>query len=116
MTEGSVLERLVRQPLSDFTQLSPEQRAGLVRPAIPDLHVFFDPGAALEERRAPERTLELARGLSDALRAEPASEAALATLESRLVTDGLLRGEADRDQNVYLGRLFTRVLTRAVPD
>ncbi len=32
------------------------------------------------------------------------------------MTDPLLLAEADRDQNVYLGALFTRHLTRAVPD
>jgi len=37
-------------------------------------------------------------------------------LRERIVTDDFLRGEADRDQNVYLGKLFTRRLTRAVPD
>ena len=32
------------------------------------------------------------------------------------MTNDALRGEADRDQNVYFGKLFTRTLTRAVPD
>ena len=34
----------------------------------------------------------------------------------RIVTDDLLRAEADRDQNVYLGPLFTRFLSNALPD
>jgi FAD/FMN-containing dehydrogenase/ferredoxin len=38
------------------------------------------------------------------------------TLPERLVTDQLVREECDRDQNVYLGPLFTRFLSHAVPD
>jgi FAD/FMN-containing dehydrogenase/ferredoxin len=38
------------------------------------------------------------------------------SLRERIITDDLLRREADRDQNVYLGPLFTRRLTQAVPD
>ncbi len=42
--------------------------------------------------------------------------AAAPTLRERIITDAFLRSEADRDQNVYLGKLFTRQLTKAVPD
>ena len=52
---------------------------------------------------------------------EPAAEAGGKRASPRvsprgIITDALLRAEADRDQNVYLGRLFTRQLTNAVPD
>ena len=33
-----------------------------------------------------------------------------------MITNGLLRAQCSHDQNVYLGRLFTHYLTRAVPD
>ena len=95
--------------------MSPDQRATAVRSAIPDLHYFFDAGVPLEQRQAPERTLALARSLAASLDAVAEGEAASSQRE-RIVTDALLRGEADRDQNVYLGPLFTRTLTRALPD
>jgi glycolate dehydrogenase FAD-linked subunit len=66
---------------------------------------------------APARTRALAGRLLEALRAEVGEKSdAAATLNDRVITDTFLRGEADRDQNVYLGTLFTRVLTQAVPD
>ena len=66
---------------------------------------------------APGRTRTLAGSLLEALRAEVGEKSeAAATLNDRVITDSFLRAEADRDQNVYLGPLFTRVLTRAVPD
>ena len=59
----------------------------------------------------------MAASLLEALRQESGEKTdAGVTLIDRVVTDTFLRGEADRDQNVYLGTLFTRVLTRAVPD
>ena len=59
----------------------------------------------------------MAVSLLEALRQESGEKSeAGQTLNDRVVTDAFLRGEADRDQNVYLGGLFTRVLTRAVPD
>jgi FAD/FMN-containing dehydrogenase/ferredoxin len=116
MTQRSFLQDTVGQSLSDFEQLSPEQRASVVRPAFPDLHAFFDPARALGERRAPRRTRELAQALHQALTTRLPPEAVGHALVERIVTDDLLRSEADRDQNVYLGRLFTRRLTRAMPD
>src|SRR5258706_9720522 len=102
-------------PPPELERASPEPRATGTRAAIPDLHFFLDAGVPLEQRRAPERTLAMARSLAEAI--APAAEGeAPASLAERIVTDALLRGEADRDQNVYLGRLFTRTLTRAVPD
>ncbi|HTK31393.1 MAG TPA: FAD-binding protein [Candidatus Saccharimonadaceae bacterium] len=110
----SFLEKTIGQPLDAFRKLAPDQRAGAVRESIPDLHYFFDEGAALGKRQAPARSRELAQALHAALSAEPDADAG--TLRERIVTDALLRGEADRDQNVYLGPLFTRTLTQAVPD
>ncbi|TMQ68814.1 MAG: FAD-binding oxidoreductase [Candidatus Eisenbacteria bacterium] len=114
MTKDSFLERTVGQPLGELTQLTSEQRAGVVRGKIHDLHFFFDEGRSIAERAAPPKTRQLAQSLFEALTFtghEPP-----AGLAERIITDDLLRREADRDQNVYLGPLFTRRLTRAVPD
>jgi FAD/FMN-containing dehydrogenase/ferredoxin len=112
---SSFLDRTVGQSLEDFAALSPEQRAGAIRRAVPDLNWFFDEGRPFTDRQAPPRTKELAQSLYQALM--PVERDAKAkTLDQRIVTDDLLRSEADRDQNVYLGPLFTRSLTRAVPD
>ncbi|HYM82112.1 MAG TPA: FAD-binding protein [Candidatus Limnocylindria bacterium] len=123
MTEPSFLEKTVRHPLSEFIQLNPEQRANTVKTAFPDLHYFFDEDRAPGERDAPSRTRVLAASLHSALTTEAPDPAAAArgavpgpALRERIVTDAFLRSEADRDQNVYLGRLFTRTLTHAVPD
>ncbi|HEY3217362.1 MAG TPA: FAD-binding protein [Candidatus Eisenbacteria bacterium] len=124
MTEPSFLETTVRLPQAEFARLPPEQRASLVRPLIPDLNFFFDQGLPFEQRNAPPRTRDLARSLWEALARDAGgggghaggAEAVPPGLAERIVTDELLRAEADRDQNVYLGRLFTRRLTRAVPD
>ena len=114
MTEKRVGETIQGLP-PGLETMAPDQRAAAVRSAIPDLHFFFDAGVPIEKRRAPARTLALA--LSLAGRLAPAAEGGGgASLRERVITDELIRGEADRDQNVYLGGLFTRVLTRAVPD
>jgi len=115
MTKPSFLEKVVGHSLHDFGRLSPEQRAGTVREAIPDLHFFFEEGRTFSARRAPRRSLDLAASLFNALKPIERDEAGR-TLAERIVTDDFLRSEADRDQNVYLGRLFTRQMTRAVPD
>ena len=99
----------------ELEKLSPDARSAAARAAVPDLHVFFDRGAPLERRDAPPRSRDLAVALLAALRALP-DPGARPALEARIVTDAALRGESDRDQNVYLGPLFTRTLTRAVPD
>ena len=115
MTQPSFLARVIGQPLETFVGLSPTQRAAAVRESIPDLHFFFDEGRPLAEREAPQRTRAMAQSLRQALEAD-AEVGAPKNLLERIVTDTLLRTEADRDQNVYLGKLFTRTLTRAVPD
>ena len=69
-------------------------------------------GRAPGRRRGPASSHLAARA---ACRPVRRSERHAATLRERIVTDALLRGEADRDQNVYLGALFTRALTHAVP-
>src|SRR5438105_664144 len=48
--------------------------------------------------------------------AEAADNAHARSLPHRLLIDPFLLEEHDRDQNVYLGRFYTRVLTQAVPD
>ena len=66
---------------------------------------------------ASVRSRRLADSLAAHLRRAGGCDGAReAPCETRLVTDPLLLAEADRDQNVYLGALFTRHLTRAVPD
>jgi glycolate oxidase len=84
---------------------------------VADLHAFLDDGLPLGERRAPRRSRDLAARLHERLAAVPGRSAHLTgTLAERIITDDLLRAEADRDQNVYLGPLFTRFLSNALPD
>jgi glycolate oxidase len=105
-------------PLAEVLALPRDRAAALFRGRIPDLLWFLrqgaPPGAA---RGEPRRTQHLAASLEAALVAatRPAG-AELQNLRDRIVTDGFMRSELDRDQNVYLGPFFTRVLTRAVPD
>jgi FAD/FMN-containing dehydrogenase/ferredoxin len=82
-------------------------------------------GLPLGERPASERSRRLALslaahlaaagGLDDEAAAGP-DGAVAAPRAARLVVDPALLAESDRDQNVYLGRIFTRYLTKAVPD
>ncbi len=82
-----------------------------------DLHWFLDDGRSPADREGPARTIALASSLYARLaRLRGMPERQSATLAHRIVTDATLRAEADHDQNVYLDRLFTRVLSRAVPD
>jgi len=98
-------------PLQEFLSLPRDRAAALVRAKIPDLlHL-------LRDREASGRTRDLASGLEKALVAAMHPEGTtLQNLRDRIITDGFMRSELDRDQNVYLGHAFTRVLTRAVPD
>jgi len=82
-----------------------------------DLHWFLDDGRPPAEREAPPKTRELAASLHARLTGLPGvSDRHAGTLAQRVVTDATLRAEADKDQNVYLGRLFTRALSRSLPD
>jgi len=114
MTEPTFLERNFGQPLVDFVQLGPDSRAHAAKSAVADLNFFFDEGRGFEDLDLPPATRDLAKSLFEAL--GPTTGQDGKSLRERIVTDALLRGEADRDQNVYLGKLFTRTLTRAVPD
>jgi len=116
MTESSFLQSRLGHSPGAFVALSPEQRGGAVRSSIPDLNYFFDEGRPMDERSAPPRSRELARSLYDTLSKAFASDPSARTVRERIVTDDFLRSECDRDQNVYLGKLFTRTLTNAVPD
>ncbi len=112
MTEPTQLEIRPEAPRADPVSHAAEAGAKSPSAGPPDLHAFLnrdrDPGA----REAPRRTRELAASLF----AELDRAGAASGLAERIVTDALLRHEADRDQNVYLGALFTRTLTHAVPD
>ncbi len=95
----------------------PEPRHPSVDDVVTGLLDRVTGGGPLQDRQGPPRTLHLAASLLAFLRDVVASDTdAGRSLERRIVTDRLLRTEADRDQNVYLGRLFTRYLTNAVPD
>ncbi|MEM7305858.1 MAG: FAD-binding protein [Planctomycetota bacterium] len=111
---ASFLQRTVGMPLEDFVNQPVDRRAEGAREALADLHDLFDESRPFAERDEPERTRELAQSLLDAL--ERGGSDARKQRMARIVTDGLLRSECDRDQNVYLGRLFTRQMTQAVPD
>ena len=111
------LPRLFGLSLDALAELDPAQRASAIRQKVSDLHFFMHDGQPLAARAAPQQTLRLASGLAERLsqmEPQPADDAA--SRHDRIITDPVLRAEADRDQNVYLGSLFTRVLTRAVPD
>ncbi len=83
---------------------------------VADLHALLGP-IAPGARSAPRRSRELAAQLFSRLAELPGrSSRHTATLAARVVTDDVLRAEADRDQNVYLGALFTRFLSNALPD
>lgn len=117
MNAASFLQRATGHSLEEFTDLAVDTRAEEARRAIPDLHAFLDDQRAFDERGEPARTAELARSLHGTLVEwlAPSDEEASA-LACRIVTDGVLREQCSHDQNVYLGSLFTRRLTRAVPD
>jgi glycolate oxidase len=74
-------------------------------------------GLLLGVRPASERSRRLALSLAAHLiSAGGLDDAAAASCAARLAVDPALLAESDRDQNVYLGRIFTRQLTRALPD
>jgi FAD/FMN-containing dehydrogenase/ferredoxin len=82
-----------------------------------DLHWFLDDGRAPADRVGPARTIALAASLHTRLTGlTGVPDRHAATLAQRIVTDATLRAEAGHDQNVYLSRLFTRTLSRALPD
>lgn len=82
-----------------------------------DLHAFLHLAERVEERKAPQRTLEVAAALFAAIKSERGVEGREERLlAQRVVTDDLLRAECNHDQNVYMGSLYTRTLTHAIPD
>jgi glycolate oxidase len=103
--------------MQEFLALPRDRAAAVVRGRIPDLLHMLRQGAPPGEADAPRRTVRLARSLEAALvdALHPQGHD-LQSLRDRIVTDGFMRSELDRDQNVYLGPVFTRVLTRAIPD
>jgi FAD/FMN-containing dehydrogenase/ferredoxin len=84
---------------------------------VDDLHGFFNDARLPADRSVAPRTRRLASSLfAHLMRLDDLPADHRQTLPERLVTDQLVREECDRDQNVYLGPLFTRFLSRAVPD
>ncbi len=105
------------------TQATPSVRTSFPSGADPapggvsDLHALLDGGLRPGERRAPRRSRELAERLLARLADLPGRpQRHTESLAQRLVTDDVLRREADKDQNVYLGPAFTRLLSNALPD
>src|SRR5262245_4392583 len=93
-----------------------ERRAARAHEKIPDLGWFLTRGREFGARPGTTRSQGLARALFEALSQGPDGAARRASLPHRILIDPFLLAEHDRDQNVYLGGFFTRVLTRAVPD
>ena len=103
--------------VTEFSALAPGARAAAAREALVDLQGILQPVEAVADRDGPRATVELAGGLFEHVaRALGHSGRAARSLAQRVVTDGLLRAECNHDQNVYMGSLYTRTLTRAVPD
>lgn len=117
MNEPSFFKTHLQASMQDFLAL-PRDRAGAVlRNRIPDLLYFLRQGAPAETSPEPRRTASWGKSLETALAGELGLQGADAqSLRDRIVTDGFFRTELDRDQNVYLGRFFTRFLTRSLPD
>ncbi|MFT5050733.1 MAG: FAD/FMN-containing dehydrogenase/ferredoxin [Chlamydiales bacterium] len=112
-----MLQRHLRLSLSSFVNLPTDQRARGARQTVGDLNFFFDEDRPFASRDEPARTTELAISLAEAVEvAGDGSSVEQRSLQQRIITNGFLRSECDHDQNVYLGKLFTRRLTRAVPD
>ena len=103
--------------VQEFLALPRDRAAALARGKMPDLLYLLRRGAPAGGGREPRRTQSLAASLEAALVAGLHLEGfELQSLRDRIVTDGFMRSELDRDQNVYLGPFYTRVLTRATPD
>ena len=84
---------------------------------VDDLHQFFNDARLPADRSGAPRTLRLASSLfAHLMRQDDVPAEQRQTLPERVITDRLVREECDRDQNVYLGPLFTRFLSHAVPD
>jgi FAD/FMN-containing dehydrogenase/ferredoxin len=116
MTEGpapaaSPGARRTSFPTAESPQGSP------LAAGVDDLHGFFNDRRLPAERSAAPRTRRLASSLfAHLMRLDDLPADHRQTLPERVITDQLVREECDRDQNVYLGLLFTRFLSHAVPD
>ena len=116
MGAGSFFKRHVGLDLSEFHALSRDRAAALLREAIPDLLRFLardGAGSQPEPARVEVLASDLETRLVETL--QPVGRDAQ-HLRDRILIDGFTRREFDRDQNVYFGAFYTRVLTRAVPD
>jgi FAD/FMN-containing dehydrogenase/ferredoxin len=115
--DGAFFESHLGLDREQFAQLPRDRAASLVRERIPDLQYFFARDPAFGAERASAQVQKLAAGLEAALfRAFTPGPREHRSLRDRIIVDGLTRSELDRDQNVYLGRFYTRFLTRAEPD
>ena len=120
-TEAGRMTPQTRTPLGisfeQFRELPRDRATSLLRETGSDLLRFLRRGDAAVEAAEPARSHKLAVALEKYLvETLKASEVQAAHIRDRILIDGFLRSELDRDQNVYMGPFFTRVLTRAVPD
>jgi FAD/FMN-containing dehydrogenase/ferredoxin len=117
MNEASFFKTHLQTTLREFLALPRDRAAALLHERIPDLLYLLRQGKGPAEAMEPRRTVRAGRSLEESLvRALDPRGAELQSLRDRIVTDAFLRSELDRDQNVYLGPFFTRVLTGAIPD
>ncbi len=117
MSVGSFFTATLGTSLQEFLTLPRDRAAALVRGRIPDLLHLLRAGAPPADALEPRRTVQWGKSLEGALlEALKPQGLELQNLRDRIITDGFMRSELDRDQNVYLTEFFTRVLTRAVPD
>jgi FAD/FMN-containing dehydrogenase/ferredoxin len=117
MRGSTFFSRHFGSSMQEFLALPRDRAATLLRDKMPDLLWLLRCGAPGGEADEPPRTRSLAADLEAALLdGAERRGAALQNLRDRIVTDGFLRSELDRDQNVYLGPFYTRILTRATPD
>ena len=95
----------------------PESRHPSVDDLVVDLLDRLEAPGPVAGRAGTRLARDRASSLLDDLRAAPGVPAdATRSVERRVITDQLLCAEAAKDQNVYLGKLYTSLLTRAQPD
>ena len=117
MSHPSSFESHVGIALQEYADLPRDRASAQVRSRIPDLLHFLRGDRGPHAVHASRRCAKLASGLESALVGGTGVRGLeLENLRDRILIDDFLRLEYDRDQNVYLGPLFTRILTLAIPE